>query len=145
MPRSRTRQTRVPASFTGAPGRWWLNLAVPALPVLACFLGGATVKWSEGIVVALFGVILLIHPPKVSLGWALNGILLALLACAATAFLPANWFLQPAWRTALVEDFGVALPGTLSPQPWISLGCFLSFVAGTSWLYYVSTLELDLR
>jgi len=145
MPSSKTRQTRLPASFTGAPGRWWLNFAVPMLPVLACFLGGATVKWSEGIVLALFGVMLLINPPKVSLGWGINLTLLALLLCAATAFLPANWFLQPAWRTALVEDFGVILPGTLSPQPWISLGCFLSFLAGLTWLYYVSTLDLDLR
>src|SRR3954471_2940404 len=145
MPRSKIRQTRVAASFTAAPARWWLNLAVPALSVLACFLGGATVKWSEGIVVAVFGLMLLIQPPKVSMGWAVNGILLALLACAATAFLPANWFLQPPWRTVLMEDFGVQLPGTLSPQPWISAGCFLSFLAGLSWLYYVSTLDLDLR
>src|SRR5256714_2438872 len=145
MPSSKRRQTRVPASFTGAPGRWWLNVAVPILPVLACFLGGATVKWSEGIVVALFGAMLLINPPKVSLGWGINLTLLALVLCAATAFLPANWFVQPPWRTALVEDFSVILPGTLSPQPWISLGCFLSFVAGLSWLYYVSTLDLDLR
>ncbi|HEY8835556.1 MAG TPA: hypothetical protein VIM09_08220, partial [Chthoniobacterales bacterium] len=145
MPSSKTRQTRTRASFTGAPARWWLNAAVPALPVLACFLGGATAKWSEGIVVALFGLMLLVQPPKVSWGPPLNVILLALLASAATAFLPANWFLQPAWRTALVEDFGIHLPGTLSPQPWISLGCFLSFLAGLSWLYYVSTLDLELR
>ncbi len=145
MPRSRTRQTRVPASFTGSPGRWWLNLAVPMLPVLACFFGGATEKWSEGIVVALFGIMLLVSPPKASLGWKLHVVLLALLACAATAFLPANWFLQPAWRTALVDDFGINLPGTLSPQPWVSLGCWLSFLAGLSWLYYVSTLDLELR
>src|SRR5438552_10647086 len=136
MPIAKFRTSRSPASFSGAPARWWLNLAVPALPVVACFLGGATVKWSEGIVVALFGLMLLIQPPKLSLGGTLNGILVALLACAATAFLPANWFLQPAWRTALTEDFGVALPGMLSPQPWISLGCFLSFLAGLSWLYY---------
>ncbi len=44
-----------------------------------------------------------------------------------------------------MEDFGINLPGTLSPQPWISLGCFLSFVAGLSWLYYMSALDLDLR
>ncbi|HSP45938.1 MAG TPA: O-antigen ligase family protein, partial [Chthoniobacterales bacterium] len=145
MPRSKTRQTRTPASFTGAPARWWLNAAVPILPVLACFLGGATQKWSEGIIVALFGLMLLVQPPKVSWGLSLNVVLLALLVSAATAFLPANWFLQPAWRTALVEDFGITLPGTLSPQPWISFGCFLSFLAGVSWLYYVSTLDLDLR
>jgi tetratricopeptide (TPR) repeat protein len=145
MPTAKTRTTRTPASFTGSPGRWWLNLATPALPVLACFLGGATQKWSEGIVAALFGAMLLVHPPRLSLGRATNLILLGLLACVATAFLPANWFLQPAWRTALVEDFGLNLPATLSPQPWISLGCFLSFLAGLSWLYYVSTLDLDLR
>ncbi len=145
MPTSKTRSTRKPASFTGAPGRWWLNLAVPALPVLACFLGGATQKWSEGVIAALFGVMLLVHPPRLSMGRTVNIILLALLACLAMTFLPAKWFLQPAWRVALVDDFGVNLPGTLSPQPWISLGCFLSFLAGLSWLYYVSTLELDLR
>jgi O-antigen ligase/tetratricopeptide (TPR) repeat protein len=139
------KQSRARSGFTSAPGRWWLNLLVPALPVLACFLGGATQKWSEGIVVALLGVILLTHPPKVSLGPVLNVILLALLAGAATAFLPANWFLHPAWRAALVDDFGITLPGTLSPQPWLSLGCFVSFLAGISWLYYVSALDLDLR
>jgi tetratricopeptide (TPR) repeat protein len=136
---------RTPASFTAAPGRWWLNLIVPALPVLACFLGGATQKWSEGIVVGLLGLILLANPPRFSLGPALNLVLLALLACVATAFLPADWFAHPAWRAALVDDFSINLPRTLSPQPWISLGCFLSFVAGLSWLYYVCALDLDLR
>ena len=145
MPTAKSRTNRTPASFTGAPGRWWLNFAVPALPVLACFLGGATQKWSEGVITALFGLMLLVHPPRLSLGRTTNTVLVALLACGATAFLPANWFLQPAWRAALVDDFGINLPSTLSPQPWISLGCFLSFLAGLSWLYYVSTLELDLR
>jgi len=144
MPSSKTRQNRA-ATFTGAPGRWLLNICVPALPVLACFLGGSTLKWSEGIVVALFGLLLLVHPPRVSLAWAINGIVLAFLLFAATAFLPATWFLQPAWRTALVEDFGVRLPNLLSPQPWISLGCLISLLAALCWLYYVSALELDLR
>lgn len=145
MRRSKPTQSRSHASFTAAPGRWWMNLAVPTLPVLACFLGGATQKWSEGIIVALLGLVLLVHPPKFSLGPARNIILLALLLCLATAFLPANWFSKPAWRAALVDDFGLNLPGTLSPQPWISLGCFLSALAGLSWLYYMSTLDLDLR
>jgi O-antigen ligase len=132
-------------SFTAAPARWWKNIAIPALPVLACFLGGATEKWSEGIVVALLSLILLADPPRFSLGWDFNLILLAAVVCAATAFLPASWFLQPAWRLALENDFGISLPGTLSPQPWISLGCFVSFLAGLSWLYYVSALDLELR
>ena len=138
--RSRTRPT-----FAAAPARWWKNMAIPILPVLACLFGGATEKWSEGIVVALLGLILLVDPPGFSLGRSLNLILLAIVVCAATAFLPASWFLQPAWRFALENDFGISLPGTLSPQPWISLGCFVSFLAGLSWLYYVSALDLELR
>jgi hypothetical protein len=139
------KQSRTRSSFTASPGRWWKNIAVPALPALACFLGGATEKWSEGIIVALLGLILLVDPPRSSLGWVLNLIIFALAGCAATAFLPAQWFSQPDWRLVLLNDFGVTLPATLSPQPWISLGCFASLVAGLSWLYYVSTLELDLR
>ncbi|MEY2490039.1 MAG: hypothetical protein QOC70_1981 [Verrucomicrobiota bacterium] len=139
------KRSRIRPSFTAAPGRWWRNIAIPTLPVLACFLGGATEKWSEGIVVALLGLIVLADPPRFSLGWGFNSILLGIVACAATAFLPASWFLQPAWRLALENDFGISLPGTLSPQPWISLGCFVSFLAGLSWLYYVSALDLELR
>ena len=132
-------------SFEETPARWWRNLVVPTLPVLACFLGGATEKWSEGIVVAFLGLILLVDPPRLSLGPVLNVILIAIIGCAATAFLPANWFVPPAWRLILVNNFGINLPGTLSPQPFISLGCFVSLLAGLSWLYYVATLDLELR
>ena len=139
------KRSRMRVSFTTAPGRWGRDIAIPLLPVLACFLGGATQKWSEGIVLALLGLILLVNPPRFTLGPAFNAILLALVACTATAFLPARWFLQPAWRLVLSNDFDITLPATLSPQPWISLGCFISFLAGLSWLYYMSTLDLDLR
>src|SRR5438477_759769 len=116
------KRSRIRPSFTAAPARWWKNIAIPTLPVFACFLGGATEEWSEGIVVALLGLILLVDPPRFLLGRILNLILAATVACAAVAFLPAGWFLQPAWRLVLTNDFGLSLPGTLSPQPWISLG-----------------------
>jgi len=139
------KRSRMRVSFTTAPGRWGRDIAIPLLPVLACFLGGATQKWSEGIVLALLGLLLLVNPPRFTLGPAVNAILAALIACTATAFLPARWFFQPAWRLVLTNDFDIALPATLSPQPWISLGCFISFLAGLSWLYYMSTVDLDLR
>src|ERR1700704_4780412 len=104
------KRSRMRPSFTAAPGRWWRNIAIPTLPVLACFLGGATEKWSEGIIIALLGVILLVDPPRFSLGPVSNIIFIALAACAATAFLPAHWFLQPAWRLVLLNDFGINLP-----------------------------------
>ncbi|MEJ7703291.1 MAG: hypothetical protein WKF47_06375 [Geodermatophilaceae bacterium] len=70
--------------------------AVPLLPVLACFLGGATEKWAEGIVVALLGLLLLAAAAAVfARATDRTSSSLALLACAATAFLPAHWFFQP--------------------------------------------------
>ena len=134
---------RSPAGIS--PASSWTNLVVPALPVLACFLGGATVKSIEGVVVALLGLLLLIKPPRTSHGWVTNAILVALALCGAIAFLPARWFFQPEWRTALVNDFGIPLGVDLTAQPWLTLGCFLSFVAGLSWLYYTTTQELELR
>jgi len=127
------------------PGRWLSHAFIALLPVLACFLGGATQKWGEGIVVALLGLYLLANPPRFSLGLALNLVLLALLISAAVAFLPASWFFQPAWRASYVNDFGISLPTTLTPQPWITLTCLFSFVAGLSWLYLVCAQQLELR
>src|SRR4030095_3128101 len=72
-------------------------------------------------------------------------VLFTLFILAAVAFLPASWFFQPEWRAALVNDFGISLPSTLTPQPWITLTYLLSFAAGLSWLYVVSTQNLELR
>ena len=115
------------------------------LPVLACFLGGATQKWGEGIIIALLGIFLVARPPRYSLGPAINLILFALLLWAAIAFLPAAWFFKPAWRAAFVDDFGISLPTTLSPQPWITGTCLVSLAAGLAWLYVMCSEELGLR
>jgi hypothetical protein len=118
---------------------------VALLPVLACFLGGATEKWAEGIVLAFLGLILATRPPRFSLGPAVNSTLVTLLVLAALALLPDHWFFVPPWRLALVNDLGISLPPTVSPQPWLTAGCFISFIAGLSWLYFVATQELELR
>ncbi|MDQ6860852.1 MAG: O-antigen ligase family protein, partial [Verrucomicrobiota bacterium] len=123
----------------------WKDAATALLPVLACFLGGATEKWAEGIVVALLGLLLILNPPRASLGAAFNGIVIAVVAIAALAFLPARWFHIPSWREALVNDFGVQLPPSLSPQPWLTATCLASLIAGVAWLYYASAQELDSR
>ncbi len=121
------------------------GILVALVPVLACFLGGATQKWAEGIIVGLLGLLLLIRPPRVSLGWATNLAMVLFVGLGAIAFLPAGWFFLPLWRSALVRDFGATLPQTLSAQPWVSLTCLISMIAGVSWLYLTSTQELDLR
>jgi O-antigen ligase/tetratricopeptide (TPR) repeat protein len=141
QPESRTRRLR---RIRRVPG--WANHAGAALlPVLACFLGGATQKWAEGIVVALLGMFLLFDPPRFSLGRLTNSVLVAFVLVATFAFLPSHWFFIPDWRTALVDDFGVLLPATVSAQPWITGTCLISLIAGVSWLYFGATQESDLR
>ena len=133
------------AKRKATPEFTWEDFATATLPVLACFLGGATEKWAEGIVVGLLGLLLMLNPPRYSLGPVLNGILLALIGCAALVYLPAHWFFQPAWRTALLNDFGIPLTDLVTPQPWLTTGCLLSFVAGLGWLYYVCGQEVEIR
>jgi O-antigen ligase len=129
----------------GPSGRWLNHVFVALLPVLACFLGGATQKWGEGIVFAFFGLYLLLHPPRFSLGRAINLVLVAFVLWSLIAFLPASWFFQPDWRATYLNDFGISLPATLSPQPWLTLTCLFSFIAGLSWLYVVCAQQLELR
>src|SRR5205809_2884692 len=128
-----------------AATRWIANATIALLPVLACFLGGSTQKWEEGIVITVLAVYLLVRPPRFSLGALTNLVFLALFILAAAAFFPASWFFQPEWRAALVNDFGIQLPSALTPQPWITLGYLVSFAAGLSWLYIISTQDLQLR
>jgi O-antigen ligase/tetratricopeptide (TPR) repeat protein len=115
------------------------------IPVLACFLGGATQKWGEGIVFAFLGIYLLARPPRYSLGLGINLVLMSILLWSAIAFLPASWFFQPEWRAIYANDFGITLPSTLSPQPWISGTCLVTLLAGIAWLYVVCSEQLGLR
>src|SRR5436309_124452 len=141
MQRSQSNEKQNAAATT----RWIANPIVASLPVLACFLGGATQKWEEGVVITLLALCLLVRPPQFSLGALTNLVLLTLFILAAVAFLPARCFFQPEWREAFVNDFGIQLPSALTPQPWITLGYLVSFAAGLSWLYIVSTQDLELR
>jgi hypothetical protein len=128
-----------------AATRWIANAIIALLPVLACFLGGATQKWEEGIIITFLALYLLVRPPRFSLGALTNLVLLALFILAAVALFPARWFFQPEWRALLANDFGIQLSSMLTPQPWITLGYLVSFAAGLSWLYIVSTQDLELR
>ena len=114
--------------------RW----SVALLPILCVLLGGGTERWSQGIVLLIMGALLVAHPPRCSLGWKFNLVLGGLAALALTAFLPAGWFSQPAWRSAMSEDFGVRLPSTLSPQPWLSAESGMLFLAGLCWFYMMA-------
>lgn len=107
-----------------------LSLAGPAL-------GGATALWAQAALVGGTAVFFLCAPPHESLGRVWNAIFLALAALALTSFLPSAWFSTQAWRRELVENYGVALPATLSPQPWLSAEAAGLFLAGLGWAYWL--------
>src|SRR5947209_10508466 len=64
------------------PAQWARSFFLALLPVLAVFLGGATSKWAEGIIVAFFGAFLIFQPPRPSLRWKINATFLAFALCA---------------------------------------------------------------
>src|SRR5438067_12737598 len=100
--------------------RWIVNAIIALLPVLACFLGGATQKWEEGLVITLLALCLLVRPPRFSLGVFANLVLLTLFILAVVAFLLACWFFHAVWLVLFVKYFVIQLPLTFTQQPWLT-------------------------
>ena len=69
-----------------ATTRWIANATIALLPVLACFLGGATQKWEEGLVITVLALCLLVRPPRFSLGALTNLVLLPSLSWRQSPF-----------------------------------------------------------
>jgi hypothetical protein len=67
MQRSQSRENQ-----NAAITRWIANATIALLPVIACFLGGATQKWEEGVVITLLALCLVVRPPRFSLGALTN-------------------------------------------------------------------------
>jgi O-antigen ligase/tetratricopeptide (TPR) repeat protein len=108
-----------------------------SIALLAPFLGGSTERWAQGVVLLLIGGLVVFHPPR-SCGF--RGFFLSVVALpvlGAFSFLPAAWFGIPAWRWKLLGA-GIALPPTLSPQPWISTECLVLLAAGILWIYWLA-------
>ncbi len=103
--------------------------------MLAPFPCGSTVPWAQGIVLALLGLLLVIRPPRHSLGLGMNLLFGAFLALALGAFLPAHWFGMAEWRSHGAPAVALALPSTLTPQPWLTAEAIVLLIAGMAWLY----------
>src|SRR5205823_14815263 len=113
MERSRSRENQ-----NAANTRWIANATVALLPVLACFLGGATQKWEEGLVIMLLALCLLVRPPRLSLGTLTNLVLLTFFILSSVAFLPARWFFHPELISVFDIHLGIQLPSTLTPHSY---------------------------
>ena len=109
------------------------------LALMGPLFGVATQLWGQALLLLGLGVLLIVAPPRRAPGRAWSVISLVLLAIALTAFLPARWFPVPAWRATLTGDFRVALPGTFSPQPWVSAHAVCLLFAALVLTLYLST------
>jgi tetratricopeptide (TPR) repeat protein/O-antigen ligase len=114
-----------------------LDFAVVLLTVLAPALGGTTKLWAQALVLLAMGTIILAAPPSIRLPTVIRYSLIGLVLLGLAGFLPYNWFPAFPWREQLVKQHGIELPGTLSPQPWLSLEILLGGFAGFVWCAYL--------
>src|SRR5205814_2210914 len=62
---------------------------------------------------------------------------IGLAGLAVMQFAPHTWFHPFAWRERFQNQYRASLPGTLSPQPWISLEAILLFCFCLLWASYL--------
>jgi len=118
-------------------GPAWQGYLFAALPVLICFLGAGRETWSKGLAAVLLGIVVLIFRPRRKLPSFVTFCFAVALLAPLSAFLPADILLsQPEWRTRLVEDWGVKLSDTLSPQAGVSLEAWMFFALCVVSLYW---------
>ncbi|MCE0499682.1 MAG: O-antigen ligase family protein [Methylacidiphilales bacterium] len=116
-----------------SPARFW----VIAITLMALALGGTVELGAQFVIAAATAFILLIDPPRNSLGILPNILFAAFFLLALAAYLPADWFPLPPWRQLLVVDLQLPLPATRTPQPWLTAqACALLFI-GLAWAYYL--------
>ena len=125
-----------PATRQTAPRSGFILL--PVLALTPAFLGGATELWSQGAVLLLLGLVMAVRPPRISPGKGIEAVSLALMVCAAAAFLPAAWFEIPEWRRVFVRDLGLKLGPCVTPQPLLTLEGLALLAAGLCWACYTA-------
>src|SRR5438045_9043551 len=86
------------ATHHPVPAQWARSVFLDLIPVLAVFLGGATSKWAEGIILAFFGAFLIFQPPRRSLVWKINASFLAFSLCTLVRYLALSWLFTPELR-----------------------------------------------
>lgn len=78
----------------------------------------------------------ILFPPQRAFSSTFTLLLLGVLALGLVAFLPAIFLGASAWRTEL-SKLGVVFPGTLSPQPWLTLESAGLLLLGLAWATYL--------
>ncbi len=119
------------------PGPAWQGVVFALLPVLICLFGAGREAWSKGLAAILLGLALLIFPVRRTLPPFVILCFFGALLAPLIALLPADTLLTlPEWRAVLVEDWGIILSNTLSPQAGMTLEAWMLFALCVVWLYW---------
>lgn len=140
--RSRSQASSPVADETALAEQSIPEVPVWSAPLLAVLTGAAVVAgagkttWSLGLCLLLAGAGVLVVQPRHKLPRLAAGLLLAFALVPLAGFLPAAWLGGlPEWRTQLWTSWGIELPGSLSPVPWVTLESWAAVVAGAVWLW----------
>jgi O-Antigen ligase len=138
--RSSRRHDEAKSPFAPLQRPRWEAWLLALIPLLICFLGGGRSVFAKGIAASSIGLLILVAPPSYRLPKILLASLAALLAAPLVSFLPMQWLGPiPEWRTVLVENWGVLLPESGTPQPWVTFEAWLLFACGVAWLAWCTS------
>jgi O-antigen ligase/tetratricopeptide (TPR) repeat protein len=126
-----------------APTPWWALLLMVAVPLLAISICGNRSPFGIGLTTVLAGAAIFAAPPRFRVPVWVGAPLLLMLGFALCGLLPVGDANLPAWRTTLRDAFGIIMPGTQSPQPWITLQGVLMLAVGILWLSACITRGFD--
>ncbi len=132
--RVKRRRTARKEEEPAAPVNWLRILGIASLALLCPFLGGA--ESAPAVILLALGLLLWLDPPSRILPLPFTAIFVAPLVFAAASFRPAGWLSASSWRSQM-ENLGMHLPVTATPQPWLTLNGMVLFMAGLAWMYYL--------
>lgn len=115
----------------------WVGPSAAVISIAACMLNAGSAT-SLALLTLFTGLGLLFAPPKCQLPSFLRWCFFLCIIASTVALLPAQWFGElPNWRRSLVDDWGIPLSNSLSPQPALSLGGLLTLVTAGSWFFLI--------
>ncbi len=111
------------------------DIALALFVLTIILLGGGTTFEVKALIYIVLGLVLYIQLPKTVPSVCVDRFVIGLVVLSLIQFLPASMFSVAEWRKVLEGDCAIALSPTISPQLYVSLEGYLTFLSALAWLY----------